>query len=246
MRHVRSTASAEARALRARADALDDAIDREASGFRPIAAARRLVQVYDGGSLPTAANRVYLTRPVELDGGEVEGGSATPDVDGSTSIPVVVLHNAAVAGDLLPATAVGGRWVAEKGKPKSSGYPCGTCTIPMSDLTVSWNNAIWGPGSTPLIYQPSPGTSWKSACSQELLYQLSCNQGQVEFRVTYFLSGSCPTGQSQYASNLRNNPYRLTVSSLVCGSSFLMTLAVSSSGSPNLWASGYTSFTISK
>ena len=245
MRHVRSQASSEARAIRARAEALDDAIDRM-NPTHCLPAARRLVQVYNGGAIPTAAGLVYLTHPCELDGDEAEGGSATLDVDSTVTIPVVVLEGPAIAGDVLVATAVGGRWVAERGEPPTpAGYPCGSCTIPQSDLTVSWNNAIWGPGSTTLVYQATP-TVWKSACSQELLYQLSCTAGQVEFRVTYFLSGSCPTGQSQYASNLRNNPYRLTVSSLVCGSSFLMVLGLSSTSCPNLSASGYTGFTISK
>ena len=246
MGHVWGRASAEMRAVRARAEALDDAIDREFSGSRPISAARRLVQVYDGGAIPTAAGLVYLTHPCELDGAEAEGGPATVNVDATMTLPVVVLENPAIAGDVLVATAVGGRWVAEKGgPPPPAGYPCGSCTIPARDLTASWTNPILGDGSAPLVYSSGP-TAWLSACTNQLLFRLSCNQGQVEFRVTYFLSGSCPTGQSQYASNLRNDPYKLTRTGLVCGSSFLMTLTVSSSGSPNLWAFGYTSFTISK
>lgn len=126
----------------------------------------------------------------------------------------------------------------------STGYPCGSCTIPRSDLTVSWSNVIWGNGSATLAYNAIP-TTWASGCTMELLYQLSCVAGQLEFRVTYFLSGSCPTGQGQYASNLRSNPYRLIVNSLTCGSSFLMDLSVTSTSSPNLASFGYTGFTVS-
>ena len=97
------------------------------------------------------------------------------------------------------------------------------------------------------VYSASPATVWLSACTQELLFQ-SCpgTAGQVEFRVTYYLSGVVPTGQSQYASNFRDDPYKLTVSSLVCGSAFLMAISSSAAGSPPLWAQGYTSFTVSK
>ena len=243
--HRWGRASSEARAIRARAEALDDAIDR-ASAARPIAAARRLVQVYNGGAIPTAAGYVYLTNPVELDGAETEGGPATVNADATATLPVVVLENPAVAGDVLVASAVGGRWVADKGKPPApSGVPCGTCTIPAANLTVSWTNPILGDGSAPLVYSSGP-TTWLSACTNELLFELLCNQGQVEFRVTYYLSGSCPSGQSQYASTLRNNPYKLTRTGLVCGSSFLMTVSLSSTSCPVLWSYGYAGFTISK
>ncbi len=86
-------------------------------------------------------------------------------------MPVAVLDGASVAGDVLIATGVGGRWVSEVGGPASSGYPCGACTIPRSDLTVSWANPIAGDGSAALVYSASPATVWLSACTQQLLFQ---------------------------------------------------------------------------
>ena len=80
-----------------------------------VAAARRLVSVYNGGSMPTQPDHIFLTHPVELDGAEAEGGAASPNVDTSATIPVVVLWHAPQAGDLLVASSVGGRWVAERG-----------------------------------------------------------------------------------------------------------------------------------
>ena len=239
------TAASELRTIRNRMEAFAGAISR-LDEAPPLITARRLVQVYDGGSIPTGDGpRVYLTHPCELDGAEVEGGAASVNADSSVSIPVVILGHAAVAGDVLVAYGVGGRWVSELGTRGGSRYPCGSCTIPMKDLTVSWKNPIVGDGSTALAYSGSPTTVWKSACTNELLYQLSCVQNQIEFRVTYFLSGSCPTGQSQYASTLRTAPYELTQTGLVCGPGFLLTASVTAASCPVLAAYGYVNFTVS-
>jgi hypothetical protein len=234
-----------ARILRDRQTALGGAIDRAAE-FSTRPAARRLVQVYNGGSMPTQAGYVYLTHPAELDGAETEGGSATVNADTSTAIPVVVLRGTPQAGDVLTAHAVGGRWVAERmGASTSSGYPCGQCQIPRRNLTASWTNLILGNGATALVYSGSPTTQWTSACTNQLLYELVCTQNQVEFRVYYFVSGSCPGGQSQYCSTIRSNPFRLAQTNLTC-SPFLLTCNVTSASCPNLASNGYTSFTVSQ
>lgn len=77
--------------------------------------ARQLVEVYDGGSMPTEANKVYLCRPVVVDADESEGEIPAFATDEDVTIPVVVLGQAPSAGDRLIAHAVGGRWVAESG-----------------------------------------------------------------------------------------------------------------------------------
>ncbi len=234
-----------ARILRDRQTALGGAIDRATEASTRVTA-RRLVQVYDGGSMPTQAGLVYLTNPVELDGNESEGGSATANVDTSTTIPVVVLWGTPQVGDILTAYAVGGRWVAERsGASIQAGYPCGQCQIPRQNLTVSWTNLILGNGATPLVYSGTPTTQWVSACASQLLYEIVCTQNQVEFRVYYFVSGSCPSGQSQYCSTIRSNPFGLTQTNLTC-SPFLLTCTVTSASCPNLASNGYTSFTISQ
>jgi len=235
----------ELRILRNRQAAFGRAIDRAAEAS-PLITARRLVQVYNGGAMPTSPDKVYLTHPVELDGTETEGGSATPNVDTSTTIPVVVLWGVPQAGDLLTAYAVGGRWVAERAVPSGQpGYPCGQCQILRNNLTVSWTNLILGNASTTLVYSGSPTTQWISACTNQLLFELVCTQNQVEFRVYYFLSGSCPSGQSQYCSTIRSNPYSLTQTNLTC-SPFLLTCKVTSASCPNLATYGYTGFTVSQ
>jgi hypothetical protein len=109
----------DARVLRDRQAGLCAAIDR-APIVPATAAARRLVSVYNGGNMPTQPDYIFLTHPVWLDGSEVEGGPASPNVDTSATIPVVVLRGAPQVGDLLVASAVGGRWVAERS---------GSCTV---------------------------------------------------------------------------------------------------------------------
>jgi hypothetical protein len=107
------------RVVRNRQGSLCAAID-GAPGVPEIAAARRLVSVYNGGNMPTQPDHVFLTHPVELDGFEVEAGPASTNVDTSATIPVVVLWNAPQVADLLVASSVGGRWVAERS---------GACTV---------------------------------------------------------------------------------------------------------------------
>jgi hypothetical protein len=206
--------------------------------------ARRLVQVYNAGSMANQGDHIFLTNPIDLDGAETEGGSASPLVDTSTSVPVVAIGTAPLAGDMLVATAVGGRWVVEKsGKPSAIGYPCRPCAIPESSLTLSWVNLLAGNGSTQLTYT-SPGL-WVSECTSQIAYQMRCTNGEIELRAIYFVSGSCPTGRSQYCSNLLSKPLYLYRNSQVC-SPFYFTWNVTASSCPVLGSNGYTSFTVTE
>jgi hypothetical protein len=219
--------------------------DRDRAGAEPIGAVRMLVQVYDGGAMGSGPDRIYLTHPVELDGAETEGGSATPDADTTATVPVVVLGGTPNVGDVLVASGVGGRWVAERGTTSApSGYVCGTCTIPKQDLTLSYSNLILGDGTAPLTYNNTANT-WTSSCTNELIYELICLGNVPVLEVTYFVSGSCPTGQSQTASTARTAPYAITRTALACGTSFLMVTTVSNSSCPVLASYGYTGWTIS-
>lgn len=115
------------RILRHRLDdlqfAIDQIPDRPSSG-----PARILVQVYNGGSMPTSVPGMFLGHPIELSGDECEGCLAGKTVDSETSIPVVVLGpKVPVAGDKLVATSVAGRWVAEKTQTTSLEPPFDPC-----------------------------------------------------------------------------------------------------------------------
>ncbi len=73
-----------------------------------------LGQVYNGGAIPTAVPRVFLTRPVRVGGSESENSPTSSTIDGSASVPVVVLGpGVPVAGDHLVAWLAGNRWVAD-------------------------------------------------------------------------------------------------------------------------------------
>jgi hypothetical protein len=120
-----------------------------------ISSAKQLVRVYDGGSMPSTAGKVFLTHPVVADADDTEASSASLTQDVSQTIPVIVLGSATpVAGDHLIAHAVGGRWFAEY---RPGGVVCGACKIPGRDLTLSWTGGPVGPGSITMTYWPSPG-----------------------------------------------------------------------------------------
>jgi hypothetical protein len=125
----------------------------------PLGAARRLVQVYDGGAIPTAPDHIFLTHPAEIDGVETEGGTATFAVDTTTTIPVDVLWHPAVAGDYLVAYAVGGRWVSEiMGAPPPGNPCCGTCTNTPRVLSLTETNLTFFSGPVTLTY--AGGAVW--------------------------------------------------------------------------------------
>jgi hypothetical protein len=210
----------------------------------PTGAARRLVQVFNGGSMPTTGDHIFLAHPAELDGVESNGGTASSVVDSSTVIPVLVVGAPASSGDLLVATGVGGRWVAERTQVSMvNGYPCAPCAIPETPLTLSWVNALLGGGSTQLIYQ-SQGL-WVSSCENQIQFELRCTQNSIELRVLYFISGTCPTGRSQYCSNLLSKPLNIALMGSVC-SPFFVTWTLTSSSCPVLTSNGYTSFTVTE
>ena len=204
--------------------------------------ARRLVQVYDGGSMPTEPDHFFLSHPVELDGSETESGGYTPTADTDQTIPVDVLWHAPAVGDILTAYAVGGRWVAERGGPSGGGsLVCSPCNIPKQDLTLSWTNTLTGNGSTTLTYNAAL-SNWTTGCVLNQQYKLFCSGGQIDFSVIYIISGTCPTGQTNTCSNLTANPFGLTLVSHTCTPfSFTWTTVPDC---PNVEAPGYIDFTI--
>jgi hypothetical protein len=244
----RSGARSEARILRDRMAAYEDAVDR-ASAAADYGSARLLVQVYNGGSMPAAVPRVYLTHPVLATGTVSEGASASLTADTETTVPVVVLNKVPSVGDYLVAYSAGGRWVSEEtgsggGTPTD---PCSPCPIPEENLTLSWTNLIGGNGSTTMTYSSTPSKSWTTGCCDGgIFFQLLCTSGGIELRAYYFTSGSCPTGTTAYCSNLLGSPNALTLSSHTCGSGFSLTFSVTSTGCPTLFGDGNTQFAVTK
>jgi hypothetical protein len=234
----------EARTIRDRLEAFNDELDRrvESSG----GTARVLVQVYNGGSMPTVPERIYFTHPVLVTGAETEGVAATMTVDSATTIPVVVLGHAPSVGDFLTAYAVGGRWVTEQlSKTGSNCYStvCAPCAIPRADLTIAWTNPVGGNGSTTLTYNCNAGT-WASGCvdgGQQFL--LKCTGGADFFQVTYQTAGVCPGGTRSTCTSTAAAPHKIALTSSVC-SPFSLTFDVSGTDCPAVSANGDTQFVI--
>jgi hypothetical protein len=204
-----------------------------------ISSARQLVQVYDGGSLPTAADKVYLTHPAVLDADDTEGATWTGAVDSGVTIPVVVLGSAPDAGDYLVAHAVGGRWFAEKAN--SVILSCSPCGIPKNDLTISYINPIIGNGSWTLIYT-APDT-WISVCTNGLTAQLSCLTNVLVFKVCWYSGGLDCSGSQTCCSSSISPPFSLVLSTYTCDPLFLK-YTTGPSSCTALFGSGYVSFTI--
>jgi hypothetical protein len=239
-------AGREARVLRDRMGAYEDALDDDDAPSAPFASARLLVQVYDGGAMPSAVSRVYFTHPVLAAGSETEGAAATFTVDTATTVPVIVLWHVPSVGDYLMAYAVGGRWVAEKSM-SSGGGPSTTCTpcnIPNEDLTISWVNILDGNGSATMAYTGGGGGVWQTACVDNgLQFRLICTGGGIELRAFFFVSGVCPSGESSFCSNFNASPLSLVLTSHTC-SPFSFTFTVAGDECPTIYGLGNTQFVI--
>lgn len=226
------------RQLRLRADELRPPDRREGGG-----AERFLGRIVDGGAKPTEPGRVYLMEPVRLDGAEAEGAGATVAADASRRVPVVVIGSRAPdVGDLLTAFSVGGRWVAERPR-RPDVVACGGCDVPRRDLVISWANTLSGPGMTTLVYDDADGSEWRSACSGQLRYRLTCREGGVSFQATYYSGGPCPTGQPLSCTGPGPSPLGLTPDVAQCDPLLLRWL-VTPAVCPSLASRGFTSFTV--
>ena len=121
---------------------------------------------------------------------------------------------------------------------------CSPCNIPDEDLTVSWTNALFGPGSATMTYTTGP-TAWTASCVDGgLIFKLSCVSGNILLTVTYFLSGSCPTGGSNYCGEAVGYAGGwITLASHTC-SPFSLTFNVTEADCPILYSAGNTQFVI--
>lgn len=205
-----------------------------------------VVRVYDGGLMGSSPNLYYLGHPVLLTGAEVENTVATLTVDTATSVPFVPINFVPSVGDYVNISAVNGRWAADQGGSGGGGVAiCMPCNIPTSDLTVSWINLITGDGSATMTHTSGPD-AWTTGCADDgLLFKLQCNSGNIELQVTYFVAGSCPTGEANFCSNAFGaaNPFLLTLASFTC-SPFTLVFSVTEDGCPSVNSAGNTQFTI--
>jgi hypothetical protein len=116
---------------------LADLFDRALSSVS-LGTPRQLVQVYDGGAMPTEPDHYYATYPVYVDGAETEGGVASLSADTSQTLFVDVLGKAPDVGDYLTAYHVGGRWVAERTSSQNTTcFQTGCCTGLVGGITIT-------------------------------------------------------------------------------------------------------------
>jgi hypothetical protein len=221
----------EPRNLRLRHSALLDGQGRSV-GDPAVTTPRRLVQITMVSSTPTAtANIFWAALPFELGGNEVEGGTASGGGAGQV-LYVDVVNRAPTVGDVVVAHAVGGRWVAELTMTSGStggDYRCGTCDIPKKNLSYTLTNSQFGDTSGTLTYS-SAGPTWSGPCVQlpngilghGALVTLQCASGILDVAVC---DCTCPGCTSAFCcSSIGAAPdFRLTVTSLTCGDSFMLT-----------------------
>jgi hypothetical protein len=113
----------EFRILRRRQAELREELDRQYRAPVTAGVPTELVQVYNGGHMPTSTGKFFLTHPATLMGAETEGGAGSFTVDSTHTVPVFVTGSRVpAAGDYLIAQHLDYRWVAESGgKPKCTG-----------------------------------------------------------------------------------------------------------------------------
>jgi hypothetical protein len=181
------------RIMRTRQEDLDAAID--AAPARPsFRSARQLVQVFDGGSMPSAPDKFYACHPVDLDGPESEGGTASPVVNTAVTMYVDVLNHVPSAGDLLVATSAGGRWVAERGG--------GTTRICLTVCSTTPPTPLYG--ATIELWTTGTGSTLVTSCTTTSTGCCSFSQtgsyivkvyvsGTLEYSATKTLNGSTIT-----------------------------------------------------
>jgi hypothetical protein len=182
----------ESRILRARHQDLEDLVGRIVPR-RSEGTPTCLVQIYDGGAMPTSPDHYFYGHPVQLGGEETEGGAWTLTVDAANTYVVDVLHNAPSVGDVLMAYAIGGRWVAERGASNPT-YECMCgalpCNLPWVDLTLSWTEGPDGAGSTTLFWT---GNSWISDCADDIIWSIDCSDESDVLHATQYTA--CEDGE---------------------------------------------------
>lgn len=146
---------------------LQNAIDLQGRGG-PATTQRILLRIYDGGAIPATVPKVFFGHPANMNADATEGASYTTGDDTTTSIPVVVIGpRIPVAGDLIVAHAIGGRWVAgESGSPSMGDPVCvllfnsGRCGVYSGHhLTFSVNATFAGATSWPMTWT---GSVWNT------------------------------------------------------------------------------------
>ncbi len=180
---------------------------------RPEGTRAFLGKVVNGGSKPTGQGRIYLVNPVQLDGTETEGGTATITADTARQIPVLLFDATPAVGDYLICHSVGGRWIARNPFPLHLCQPqvpsCnnarysanGTVTDSINGTNdLVWDYAAsawfsdWLPYTSSNVLQSGPGSNPCTVGSGTSYYfhKLEIDSGTGKPKATLVLPGqSC-------------------------------------------------------
>lgn len=151
-------------------------------------AARIALQVYNGGNMPTEPDHYFLGHPVTLSGAEIEGTQPSILADTTTSVPFVALHSAPAVGDVLVATLVGNRWVAEKGT--SGTTICVVACYPALHVFGALVQIYTAPGGTLLASCTTPASGCCSFSLSGSYYVTVTVSDKLAYADTITLAGS--------------------------------------------------------
>lgn len=250
-----------ARVLRDRMAAMDEDRDRAASLRPPAGNARVLLSVYDGGAMPSTGDHYFLGHPVALGGAETEGGTGAPVIDTATSVPFIAIRNPFQVGDLVVATACGGRWVAEKGGCADVTFhvTCSAASVTGATVTVSDSGGQVASGTTDStgavsLRIPGSGTYTVTAtggtCTETYTATMALTCGNSYAldcccSVTVCVT-ACPTGAIVGATvTVKDATSGATIATCTTAAGGCCTLSIPAAGSYSVSAaaSGYQTFT---
>jgi hypothetical protein len=165
-------------------------------------------KVFDNGHLPTTPGNYFAVHPVTVGGTEAEGSAGTFSVNAAATVFFLVIGSKApIAGDVLIARSIDGRWVAEWGSKTTTGtvtVPGCPCTATPASLNMTssspqsnfgiFQSATFQYGPTPPEYGTlglgassylSTRTFTDQVSSQPFRYYLSCLQGRYVLTRVY-------------------------------------------------------------
>jgi hypothetical protein len=202
----------ETRTLRNRLEGLSNRFD--AAGNPPIAATGRMVvQVFDGGKMPSSGQHYFLGHPVSFSGDEQEGNTDTGTADTSASVVFFVLGTVIPqVGDRVVITQCGNRWVSSQGSGTCCcGWWCdgaqpesiqitdsilGTFDVPRIGCQDSSGNCTWQL-KTPIPYSGTSGTG--PSCPAGAIVSVSVTAGGSNYTSAPSVAFSGGTGATATA-----------------------------------------------
>lgn len=120
----------------------------------------------------------------------------------------------------------------------SGGVPCGVCSIPASNLTLTITNSFLGTIVRTLVFNGT--NTWQSACATSVQCVLQCIGGSMLFSTSAYPGSGC-TGSPILCSLGGGSPYGLSLVAQTCSPLFLDFRTTSCF---SLSSQGYTRFVV--